>query len=182
MPEQTRSLLVNALDGDESAKGQLLERVRARLELWITTRLSPRLRSKVEAEDVVQETLLAVHKGLDGFEGDDKAFLRWIFTIAENRIRDLADHFGAQKRKTLVPVDRDQTTPSEGAAREEMAARVREALGRLDETHRQVVQLRRFEELEVPEIAKIMDRSENAVRIVYCRAIRALRDEMAKAQ
>ena len=44
--------------------------------------------------------------------------------------------------------------------------------------HRQVIQMRRFEELEVPEIARRLDRSENAVRILYCRAIAALRERM----
>lgn len=159
----------------------MLERIRARLELWVTTRLSRALREKVEPDDVVQETLLAVHKGLDRFEGDDdRAFLRWLFTIAENRIRDLVDHFGAKKRQRSEPVPRDQTTPSRAAARNEMAVRVRAALTRLSEVQQQVIQMRRFEELEIPEIARAMDRSENAVRILYCRAIQALRDELSQ--
>jgi RNA polymerase sigma factor (sigma-70 family) len=59
-----------------------------------------------------------------------------------------------------------------------MAERVRAALQRLAEPHRQVIQLRRFEEREVPEIAAIMDRSENAVRVLYCRALQALKAEL----
>jgi DNA-directed RNA polymerase specialized sigma24 family protein len=38
--------------------------------------------------------------------------------------------------------------------------------------------MRRFEEMEVPEIARRLDRSENAVRILYCRAVAALRGAM----
>jgi RNA polymerase sigma-70 factor (ECF subfamily) len=179
VPEETRKLVVGALDGDAQARGALFDRLRPRLVLWVTTRLSSQLRAKVEPEDVVQEILLAVHGSLDRFDGgDDRAFLRWLFTVAENRIRDLADHFGAAKRREQPLDPREQTTPSQHAARSETARRVQAALERLAEPHRQVIQLRRFEEREVPEIARIMDRSENAVRILYCRALQALKAEL----
>jgi DNA-directed RNA polymerase specialized sigma24 family protein len=41
-----------------------------------------------------------------------------------------------------------------------------------------VLQLLRLEERELPEVAAIMERSENAVRILYCRALKALRARM----
>ena len=70
--------------------------------------------------------------------------------------------------------------PSQAAAREELAQQLAEAVARLDEPHRQVIQMRRFEEMDVPEIARRLDRSENAVRILYCRAIAALREAMKR--
>jgi len=179
MAEQTRRLLVGALDGDARARDDLLDRIRPRLVLWVTTRLSAALRQKSDPDDVVQEILLAVHKSLDRFKGDDdRAFLRWLFTIAENRIRDLADHFGAQKRQAQPLRAPEQTSPSQGALKNEMAKKVRDALTRLGDDHQRVIQMRRFEELDVPEIAEAMDRSENAVRILYCRAIQALKAEL----
>lgn len=179
MPDQTRRLLVGALGGDDRSRGELLERLRPRLVLWVTTRLGAGLRAKVEPEDVVQEILLSVHKSLGGFSGDDdKAFLRWLFTVAENRIRDLADHFGALKRQTPEPLSPHQTGPQTAAVRNEMAVKVREALTHLSESHQQVIQMRRFEELEIPEIAAKLEKSENAVRILYCRAIAALREQL----
>ena len=174
-------MLVGALGGDDRSRGELLERLRPRLVLWVATRLSSALKSKVEPEDVVQEILLSVHKSLGGFSGDDdRAFLRWLFTVAENRIRDLADHFGALKRQTPQPVPADQTGPQTAAARNEMAVKVREALTGLSESHAQVIQMRRFEELEIAEIAARLGKSENAVRVLYCRAIQALRKELGE--
>jgi len=52
---------------------------------------------------------------------------------------------------------------------------VAQALESLADDHREVVRLRRFEHRTVPEIAELMGRSENAVRILYCRALKALR-------
>lgn len=175
-------ILKGALDGDALLRGELLERLRPRLVLWVTTRLSPALRAKVEPEDVVQEILLAVHKDLPSVaDRDSRAFQRWLFTVAENRIRDLADHFNALKRREGPPPDPlsfSQTSPSTAAIRSELSTRLRAALGRLSEPHRQVIQMRRFEEREVGEIARLMERSENAVRILYCRAIAELKKEM----
>lgn len=170
---------MRARDGDAAAREALLERLRPRLVLWAAARLGPKLRGETEPEDVAQEALLAVHRRLDEFKGDDRrAFLGWIFTVAENRIRDLADRAGAGKRQRAELPRREQTSPSQAAARAELAGHLAEAVARLEEPHRQVIQMRRFEELEVREIARRLDRSENAVRILYCRAITALREGM----
>lgn len=177
---QTQTLILQALDGTEKDRGVLLEYLRPRLVLWASGRLSAGLRAKIEPEDVAQEALLAIHKGIGTFEGrDGRAFLGWVFKIAENRIRDLADHFNAKKRQPVVPrEDFAQTTASAIASRREQVDRVARALPGLPDDYRQVLSLRRFEEREVKEIAEIMDRSENAVRILYCRALKALRAAM----
>jgi len=179
-PAQTQRLIVDALKGTNEDRGRLLEHLRPRLVLWAAGRLSAGMRAKVEPEDVAQETLLAVHKGIGTFEGrDHRAFLGWVFKIAENRIRDLADHFGAKKRQPVPPpVDLAQTSPSVMAARREEVARVARALPLLRDDYRQVISLRRFEERDTSEIAELMDRTENAIRILYCRALKALRAAM----
>jgi RNA polymerase sigma-70 factor (ECF subfamily) len=176
---ETARLLVRAREGDAAAREALLERLRPRLVLWASARLGQELRADADPEDIAQEALLAVHKRLDEFQGDDRRlFLAWLFTVAENRIRDLADRAGAQKRQRAELPYRDRTSPSQAAARTERARLLAEAVARLEEPHREVIRMRRFEEMEVAEIARRLDRSENAVRILYCRAIAALRDHM----
>lgn len=178
---ETLHELRDAQAGDDRAREALLERLRPRLVLWAATRMSPSLRAKLEPEDAAQEILLALHRSLGQFQGgDDRAFRAWLFTVAENRIRDLAEKAGALKRRTPEPLRRSQTSPSRGAIRTEMAAKVREALTRLPEDYRRVIQLRRFEEMDTADVAKAMDRSANAVRVLYCRALQALREEMGE--
>lgn len=177
--EETRSYLIRALGGGERDRNRLLERLRPRVVLWAATHLSAALRARVEPEDVAQEVLLAVHRGLDAFEGDDdRAFMAWVFRIAANRIRDLADHFGAQKRQAVDRPANTQTSPSAHALRRESSARVVAALADLPEDYRAVIRLRRLEEMDVPRVASVMGRSENAVRVLYCRAIQALRERL----
>jgi RNA polymerase sigma-70 factor (ECF subfamily) len=180
---RTRHFIRPALDGDESAAQALLERLRPRLVLWAAGKLSRALRAKVEPEDVAQEVLLAVHQGLPSFEGrgaagepgDDRAFFAWVFKVAENRIKDLADYHGALKRQPGLLVSQSQTSPSQAALRNEDVARVARAVEELPDDYREVIRLRRFENLEVAEVAELMQRSPNAVRVLYCRALKALK-------
>ncbi|MHC4933259.1 MAG: RNA polymerase sigma factor [Planctomycetota bacterium] len=179
MPDQTYQGLRAALAGDADARGSLLERLRPRLVLWSSTRMSPSLRSKLEPEDAAQEILLVLHRSLDQFKGgDERAFRAWLFTVAENRIRDLAEHAGALKRKPPLPMSFSQTSPSQAAIRTEMAGRMRRALEGLNEDYRRVIQLRRLEERDPAEVAEILNRTPNAARVLYCRAIQALREQM----
>jgi RNA polymerase sigma-70 factor (ECF subfamily) len=173
---ETFGLLEEALSGSETARAALLERLRPRIVLWAATRLSPALRAHLDPEDVAQEILLAVHRDLGAFRGGDaRAFYGWLFTVGENRIRDLADRYGAQKRRTPDPVPRSDTSPSGRASRTEACERVKRALLTLSEDHQRVVQLVRLEERPYDEAALVLGRSVNAVRILYCRALKALR-------
>jgi len=176
---QTQMLIRKALEGGELDRAQLLEHLGPRLTLWAGSRLSPALRAKVEPEDVAQETLFAIHKSIESFQGKDgRAFMAWVFRIAENRIRDLADHFGAKKRQPKVPMTFTQTSPSTAASRHEEVERILAVLPELPDDYREVMRLRRFEDRDVKEIAEIMNRSPNAIRVLYCRALRALKEAM----
>ncbi len=174
-------LLGEALKGDEIAQGELLERLRRRLVIWAATRMSYDLKTKVEPEDIAQEVLLKLHKALPAFSGQgERVFFGWVFKVAENHIRDEVDYHAAKKRQRPPTIRRSfsQTTPSMAAARTEQARRVKQAISTLPEDYRRVIQLRRIEHQEVKEVAALMERSENAVRTLYCRALKALGAEI----
>jgi RNA polymerase sigma-70 factor (ECF subfamily) len=178
--DDTSDLVRGALHGGKDAVGRLLERLRPRLVLWLAARMSPALRAKVEPEDVAQDVLVAVNQGMPKFVGDGlPAFMAWFFTVAGNRIRDLVDHFGALKRRLPPPQTFSQTSPSTAASRREEVARVMAAIARLPEPLREVIVLLRIETRSVAEVAALLGISENAVRIRYCRALKALRELLA---
>jgi RNA polymerase sigma-70 factor (ECF subfamily) len=180
LTDATFDQLVSARSGDEEARERLLANLRPRLVLWASSRMSPKLASRISEEDVAQEILLALHESLPQFRGGDAATLRaWVFTIAENRLRDLARSANALKRRT-VPMQRSQTSPSGAAMRAEARASVHEALPRLKEEYRTVIRLRRIEDLDTAETAERMMRTPGAVRVLYLRAIRALRRELER--
>ena len=179
---ETQLLVERAADGDEGAQGELLERLRPRIVLWCSNRMSQRLRSKLEPEDAAQEVLLALHKALPALDttGGRGAFFRWVFRVAENRIRDLAKHHDRIKRQTVEPRSFSQTSPSVAAQRAEQITEIRRAMEELPEDYRRVIQLCRLEERSTADVAKEMDRSVGATHTLYWRAVAALRDLMRK--
>ena len=172
----TAELLRRAAAG-EPVQPLVYERIRPRLVTWVHARLSPQLRSKLEPEDVVQEILLALHRGPFEYR-DERAFFSWVYRVAENRIRDLADYHGAQKRQMRPAPPPSVTSPSSGARRSELTERLHDAVSRLRDDYRRVILLRRIEERDTEEVARLLERSPGAVRVLYCRALKALRREI----
>lgn len=175
----TQDLVTAARAGDSVARNLLFERLRPRLVMWAAGHLGARLRGRVEPEDVAQEVLMAVDRDLGHFEGrSERSFGAWVFTVARNRVRDLADRVGALKRRTPSPSVHSQTSPSEAEGRREDVAQMLAALATLPEAERSVILLYRIEERPIEELAQLWRITPNAVRIRYCRALKALRAAM----
>src|SRR5262245_33712035 len=135
--------------------------------------MSATLQSRMEAEDIWQETLLHAFRDRAGCEWRGlAAFRRWLIELARNRIRDLADAATAQKRgagREVRFADREfasgsgadehyagpcaTTTPSRVVTDREIASQLEQALGAVPAEWRDVVRLRVFEECTMEEIA-----------------------------
>lgn len=121
MPEQSfsgeKALVARLRSGDQAAFGDLVDALHGRLLAFAGTFTS----SPALAEDIVQETWLAVIRGLGGFEG--RSTIRtWIFNILVRRARTLA---AKEARRGEVPI------PSEGSANDGSAKEWSPGLGRV---------------------------------------------------
>ena len=142
-----RELIADVANGDEAAFGQLYERFADRVHRYAYTIL----RGKHLAEEVAQETMIAVWKGASKFAGRSKVST-WIFGIARNQAYSLVRK---EIRTERVPdVSLVQPDPAPGIHRQEKVAR---ALERLSDDHREVVFLTFYEGLSYGEIASILD-------------------------
>lgn len=162
--------------------------------------MSPRLRQQFDAADVWQETLLMAWRDRTKLEWRGlPAFRRWLLEIARNRIRDLADRAGAEKRGdarvfSALGAASDGsgedhyagpvqfTSPGRVAADREVAALMQAALDAVPEESREVVRLRLFEDLTMEEVAARTGLGVEGVRYrfrhgldTYRRALRRLR-------
>jgi RNA polymerase sigma-70 factor, ECF subfamily len=168
-----------ALAGDGAAREQLLARMRPRLVLWAASRMSAELRASYDAEDVAQEVLLAVHRDFDRLAPrEPEQFLPWLFGVGDHRVRDLVDRVRAAKRNGEPPAAPTVRSPSSLAGLREDADRLLRAIETLPADYREVLRLRRFEDLATTEVGRRMGRTEGAVRVLYFRAVGALRDAM----
>jgi RNA polymerase sigma-70 factor (ECF subfamily) len=183
--QESTALLRAAREGSPEALGQLYERCAGRLLAIIRLRMGRDLRARIESRDILQNTLLKSFQRLEQFEGGDGAsLLAWLARIAENEIRDQADFQHRQRRDVAAGVSLDHTHAPQLVASVrsalsqvvlgEEAARLEQALERLDPEHREVIVLRKFEELSFAEIGRRMGRGEDACRMLLARAMTAL--------
>jgi RNA polymerase sigma-70 factor (ECF subfamily) len=182
--EESTILLREARQGSREALGELYARYGSRLLAFIRSRMGRDLRARVESRDILQAALLKSFQRLSQFEGGDGATLMgWLVRIAENEIRDQADFQHRQRRdvSAAVPIEAeglhlaaDVRSALSAAVLDEEAERLGAALEALDPDHREVIVLRKLEELSFKEVAARMGRSEDACRMLLARAMVAL--------
>jgi len=188
----TEGLVRSVQEGNPDAFAALVATLRGRLEMWIQVRMGPLLRSRLTVDDVFQETFLQAHRSLADFrEQGAGSFQRWMFSVAENRLRDLHKFHAAQKRHpereaaapAATPDERsivetlagDGTTPSEGVRRVEIAERLSEGLARIPEELRDVLVLRVIEGLPFTDVGERLGTDARSARGLYARALRELK-------
>lgn len=172
---QTRfdEVLIGAGRGDDRAVESLFRELQPRLLRFLHAQ-EPRV-----ADDLAAEVWLAVAKGISQFDGDWSDFRAWVFAIARKR---LADH-----RRTAVRRRTDVSEASVFERRHAVDAPEQEALDKLSGQQAaaliasvlsgeqaEVLLLRVLADLEVDQVAVIMQRSPNWVRVTQHRAVRNL--------
>ncbi len=191
---ETQRLLTAAGDGDRLALDQLLARHRRWLLRFAEGRLDPRIRRRVDAADVVQETLAEVLARFhDYLRRRPVSFRAWMLKTAYDRLGKLKrQHLHTEGRSVLreVPLDdasslvlAEQLMASQqpawaGLAIEELARKVRGALARLSEADREVLLLRYVEGLDNQEIGYLLELEPGTVSKRRGRALLRLHAEL----
>jgi RNA polymerase sigma-70 factor (ECF subfamily) len=169
------------------------------LRLLARLQLSPRLRAKLDASDVVQQTLLQAHANRAQFRGRSEAeWLAWLRAILANALTAAARQFTTEardlrrERSLEAELERsssrlegllaaDQSTPSERAVRGDELLRLARAMACLPPDQQRVVELHHLQGLPVAEVADQMGRSKPAVVGLLFRGLKKLR-QLLQAQ
>ncbi len=168
-----------AQGGDELAFAAVWRWLHPPLLRWLTV-VAPG-----GVEDVASEVWLTVTRSLGAFEGDERDFRAWVFTVARRRAIDWARR---RKREPLcAPLDEfDVADPSATSSSLVDADIALEAaltlLQQLTPDQREVVALRVIAGLTVSETAAIVDKSDGAVRVLSHRALRTLAHQLGADQ
>jgi RNA polymerase sigma-70 factor, ECF subfamily len=196
-PGDSAHQLSAARAGSREALGQLLEACRAYLLRIANEGVGADVQAKGGASDLVQETFLEAHRDFARFEGNTEAdLLAWLRRLLLNNVSNFARCYrGTGKREVgrEVPLERGDSSkaeevsfvantfsPSTEAMANEKADAVARALERLPEDHRRVITLRNQERREFDEIGRLMDRSADAARRLWSRAIERLEHELER--
>lgn len=198
MTEPTESAaqwLPAARAGSREALGKLLEATKQYLHTIAQQELDPDLRAKNSPSDVVQETFVEVVRAFGHFQGDTEAeLLAWLRQLLLHRVGKLRRRYrDTQKRRLALEVAlggdgssdgpgggvaANTLSPSGQAMEHEQDRALQEALGRLPEDYRRVITLRYEEQLPFEEIGRLLQRSPDAARKLWARAVERLHEEL----
>jgi RNA polymerase sigma-70 factor (ECF subfamily) len=180
----TLTLIHRAKGGDDKAFDRLCERYETRLHDRIRKMIGPEVRGFAQSMDIVQELFVDLVRDFDRFEiRDDEAFLRWATGIARNNIRDLVRRHRVRRMEMLATnlsrpaaeAGGPAPTPLEEAERNDLVRVLQEALARLPDDYRRVIELRDIEGRSFAEIAEAIGRpSEGAAQMLHARALARL--------
>lgn len=195
----TQQILDQAKQGDEKAKGELLNRFRPYLNVIAQRMLDDRLQGRMDSADVVQTTYLEASRDFPQFRGESvESLLAWLANILRNNVATAhQEHLVTQKRSArkevvlrvasesggsslgmadLIPSE--SSSPSQRLMRDEAAVVLASCLDKIPETQREAIRMRYLEGMSLKSISDRTGKSEMAVAGLLKRGLRALREVM----
>jgi len=188
-------LIQRARQGDAGCRDQLFALCRTYLGFAAKAQVESWLKVKVDASDLVQQTMLEAHRDFDRFQGQsEQEWLAWLKKILSHNAADFVRRYrGTAKRQVRreVPFRDPAASGVRGGAPEPAAPdrtpsqefllldnelRVTAALAELPPDYQRVIVLRNLQRLSFNEVAEEMGRSRPAVQMLWMRAIKKLQE------
>jgi RNA polymerase sigma-70 factor (ECF subfamily) len=194
------ALLARARQGDAGSREKLFELCRSYLSFAARSKVETWLRRKVDASDLIQETMLEACRDFDRFEGQtEQEWLAWLKKILAHNAADFVRHYhGTEKREAGREVPfRDPgdslspgapepaapcATPSQEFLQIDAELRVTAAMAELPPDYQEVIYLRNLQRLSFNEVAERMDRTRPATQMLWMRAIKKLQEAMGEEE
>lgn len=201
-PSRIEELIHRARSGDRSAENELMQKCRAYVSLIARAQIEGWMRTKFDASDLVQQTLLEAHQGLEHFKGQTEAeWLGWLRGILNHNTLDFARKYqGAAKRNVNREFSIDQAggnsdnsgqqgwelkdeaeTPSRILLNREQELLMADAVSQLSADYQEVIMLRNLQRLSFKQVAERMNRSPGAVQMLWLRALNQLQEHLESA-
>ena len=198
--DKTQILIDQAREGNDQSVRRLLVLYHPRLRARLLKQMDPTMRSKIEPDDILQQTYLEAFRAIESFtyQGPD-SFLRWMYAILERKLIDEHRAMRAERRDVRREVKQapavntersyvdlmarlmaDAGTPSQEVRKDEAFGVLSACIATLPDHYREVIQMRFIEGRPVAEVAKALDRSIGSIHMICHRALRQLREQAEK--
>jgi RNA polymerase sigma-70 factor, ECF subfamily len=175
--ERFTSLLQSAREGNEAAWQELYSGLSPVVLGYLRANGSP------DPEDVLSEVFLQVARDLTGFDGDERGFRSWVFTIAHHRLID------ARRHSARRPVDLSPEPPEPGGQADDAAEEALERIGNeevwrvlsvLSTDQRTVLLLRVVGDMSIEDVARAVGKRPGAVKALQRRGLAAVQRELGR--
>ena len=184
------------MTADAASSEDSLDRYRSYLRVLARMQLSPKLAGKLDASDVVQQTMLQAHRAREQYRGDSPAAMAaWLRQILARNLAHAARDFGREKRNVFRErsleaslghsslclehwLAADDSSPSVKVERSEQLLRLTAALEELPEAQRESIVLHYFQQQTLAQVAEQLERSPAAVAGLLHRGLQKLREKL----
>jgi len=180
-----------ARQGDGAALGKMLESLRGELLLKASRGIGQGMATKIGPSDIVQETFLAAHRGIERFRGTTHEEWRaWLEAILVNQLANLRRACLDTKKRRGEPAANggetalhdppgdSRSTPSRQLQQRERDFALEAALNRLPDRYQQVIRWHHDDGLTFEAIGGRLGISGDAVRKLWARALVSLKREL----
>jgi RNA polymerase sigma-70 factor (ECF subfamily) len=175
--QKEERLVLRAQQHDQEAFAQLYEEHFDKIHRYVTLRIG----NEMEAEDVTQQVFVNTLQSISSFKWRGISFSAWLFRIAHNQAVD----YLRKKKRAAVPLDESlassDSSPQLVAEDKQDIEQLLQATKKLTEAQREVISLRFTSGLPIAEVAKVMGKSQGAVKALQHSAIVALRKALSVA-
>jgi RNA polymerase sigma factor (sigma-70 family) len=136
-----------------------------------------------DAEDVLSEVFLQVARDITTFDGEERGFRSWVFTIAHHRLIDARRH-SARRPLDLAAEPPEPSERADDAAEEALARigieEVHRVLAAISDEQRTVLLLRVLADMSIDDVARTIDKRPGAVKALQRRGLAAVKRELAR--
>lgn len=149
------------------------------------------LQSKIDASDLVQQTMMEAYEDLETLKSKDPVHIdSWLRSMLVNNFLDAVRYFrnslkrDVAREEPLTPTLHNKLIDSEsgGSRRESELKRMHVAMGKLPSAHQQILRWRYFDGYSYRKISELVSRGEDAVRMMVNRSLDRLNQEISKLQ
>jgi RNA polymerase sigma-70 factor (ECF subfamily) len=174
--QDEQSLIRRAQEHDQMALTQIYEENFDKIYRYIVLKIGDR----AEAEDMTQQVFLNALKSISSYKYKGMPFSSWLYRIAHNQV---VDYYRKRKRSATVPLDESiisgYDNPGQATERKIEIEQMTRATQQLTRAQQEVISLRFAGELSIAEVARVMGKSEGAIKALQHAAIINLRKIMS---
>src|SRR3954449_13017058 len=178
-PERFTTLLEAAREGSEAAWQDLYNSLAPVVLGYLRANSAP------DPEDVLSEVFLQVARDIATFDGEEKGFRSWVFTIAHHRLIDARRH-SARRPVDLAAEPPEPPDRADDAAEEALARigaeEVHRVLGAISDEQRAVLLLRVLADMSIDDVAKAVGKRPGAVKALQRRGLAAVKRNLSRSR
>ncbi len=173
--QEEQSLVLQAQKCNQEAFAKLYEQNFDKIYRYISLKVG----NNTEAEDMTQQVFIKALQSISSYKWKDVPFSAWLFRIAHNQV---IDYYRKQSRQSTTPLYEymavTNNNPEKAIEDKSDIERLLIASKKLTAAQQEVITLRFAGELPIAEVARIMGKTQGAIKALQHSAIAALRKLM----